>query len=222
MNEMPTQEPIKCEIFKIECALDGLSAIIDKDCLKKKYSSIHNLSEIYLSTLKNGETSKNCTFNDEGSVKIGFGDCQGVWKKSESDYQSFIVYVNHEKIVQETEISFMDPFSFECQFRPFTLTNQMTVLDRDAVKDIEEKITIGKTINTIKRVRQTFPKDLIFSLESMENEENTKSDGESLSSSSKRRSWLDKRLILLIIGKNLLSALFSNSRGPQYKPCKNC
>ena len=96
------------------------------------------------------------------------------------------------------------------------------MVDRDAVKDIEEKITIGKTINTIKRVRQTFRKDLIFSLESMENEENTKSDGESLSSSSKRRSWLDKRLILLIIGKNLLSALFSNSRGPQYKPCRNC
>ena len=56
----------------------------------------------------------------------------------------------------------------------------------------------------------------------MENEENTKSESESLSSSSKRSSWLDKRLILLIIGKNLLSALFSKSGGPQYKPCRNC
>ena len=213
MNGMPTPEPIKCEIFKIECALDGLSAIIDKNCLKKKYSSV-NSTEIYLSSLKNGEKSENCTFNDEGSVKIGFGDCQGVWKKSESDYQSFIVYVNHEIIVQETEISFMDPFSFECQFRPFTftLTNQ---LDWDAVKDMES----GKTI---KRVKQTFPKDQNFSLESLENEENTKSESESLSSSSKRSSWLDKRLILLIIGKNLLSALFSKSGGPQYKPCRNC
>jgi hypothetical protein len=129
-----------------------------------------------LSSFKNGQKSENCTFNDEGSVKIGFSDCQGVWKQSQSDYQSFIVYVIHETItnciMQETEISFMDSFSFECQFRPFTLTNQMTVLDRDAVKDIEEKITIGNTINTIKRVRQTFPKDLNFLLESFENEEN--------------------------------------------------